>query len=693
MSGRRDRTFGTIHGYIASVGLCAIALTAISLRRLNGELTLARHHWLELVLFTILLCVCELRPITVARGGGVDEIVSSTTFAFAIFLVYGPVAAMGAQALASIVSDLVERKTVLKMTFNVSQYLTSWGAAGVVFTAVIGSDHRLAHDIALTPRWALATALAAGTYFVINNALVGSVVAISAGTRVNDFVLSSLRQEWSSNLVLLALAPVVAVVADRSLWVLPLLLLPVLDVYRSAAISAEQDHQARHDSLTGLPNRLSFLTVVERRIAKVDGKAAVLLIDLDHFKEVNDTLGHQAGDGLLREIGPRIQQELPPQASIARLGGDEFAVLLPTVESEAAALEVAERISAALDSPFTVQDFELLGGGSVGVAVYPSHGTTTELLLKHADIAMYVAKGGKGGIELYDPEQDHHSTRRLGLMTQLRTALAEGQVVLYYQPKLDLHTGLVLEAEALVRWIHPELGLIPPGEFVPMAEHTGLIRPLTSHVLQLAASQMRAWQQIGLDICVSVNLSARSLHDSSIADEIDACLAAHQLTPRSLRLEITESSIMEDPARAKRVLERLHETGLRLVIDDFGTGYSSLAYLQDLPVSEIKIDRSFVMNLLDNDADQVIVRSTIDLARNLGLTSTAEGVESEGTLGWLRDAGCDHAQGYHIARPMTAAAMLEWMRTREAPTPTSPDDLARVVHLFPPARPRRSGAS
>ncbi len=482
------------------------------------------------------------------------------------------------------------------------------------------------------------------------------------------------------------------VVTDRSALLLPLLLLPVVAIYRSAAIAAEKEHLAIHDSLTDLQNRLGFLSELETRIARrraSSERAAVLLIDLDHFKEVNDTLGHQAGDELLRLIGPRLAAALPDGSVVARLGGDEFAVLLHDVRDEHEALSLAAQLCRTLDEPFRVGDFNLEVEASVGVSVFPEHGATTDLLLKHADIAMYVAKRCNSRVELYDPEQDHHSTRRLNLMGQLRSALADGQVVLYYQPKLDLRRGGVHEVEALVRWVHPELGMIPPAEFVPMAEHTGLIRPLTSHVLALAADQVIAWRASGVELAVSVNLSARSLHDGAIADEVEDLLVSRSLPEGALHLEITESSIMSDPARAKRVLERLHGTGIHLAIDDFGTGYSSLAYLQELPVSEIKIDRSFVMNMMDADADQVIVRSTIELARNLGLTSTAEGVETERALRWLVDAGCDHAQGYHIARPMPADAVAGWL-AEHVPTVRDADD-GSVVRLFPPRGVRRAG--
>jgi diguanylate cyclase (GGDEF)-like protein len=407
----------------------------------------------------------------------------------------------------------------------------------------------------------------------------------------------------------------------------------------------------------------------------------VLLIDLDRFKEVNDTLGHQAGDELLCMIGPRIMEVLPASGTVARLGGDEYAVLLPVLVDEPDAFGIAHRIAAALDLPFRLEGLNIEIEASIGLAIYPTDGVSGDVLMQRADIAMYLAKTRRTVVERYDPQLDHHTTRRLELIGELRTALTDGDVHVYYQPKLDLVSGDVSEVEALARWVHPRLGVVPPSEFVPLAEHTGLIRPLTSHVLRHAVAQAAQWQADGAPLTVAVNLSARSVHDGAIVQEVLTVLNETRLPPSLLRLEITESSIMADPQRARSVLEQLHDMGIRLSIDDFGTGYSSLAYLKDLPISEIKIDRSFVTNVLEREGDQVIVRSTIDLARNLGLTSVAEGVESTAALRWLAQAGCSQAQGYHIARPMTPAALGEWLCSRRAETAAPPELPLNVVSL------------
>ena len=630
------------------------------------------HRFPEFALFVILVSLCEIRPITVGHSRGVKEIVASTTFAFAIFLSFGPLLAMCAQAVASLLGDVVARKTLLKLLFNVVQYWIAWGFAAFAFIAIAGD--RTFIDSGLSWQWNLAVLASGVVYFVANHTLVGIAIALSGGGRVLRVVRATITQEATSDCVLLALAPIVIIVADKSLVFLPLLLLPVLAVYRSASISTEKEYQALHDQLTDLPNRLSFADSLTRRLAHskmAPYKAAVLLIDLDRFKEVNDTLGHQAGDALLSLIGPRIVEILPREGIVARLGGDEFAVLLPMLPHEDEAVATAVRITAALDRPFQIDDFNLEVEASIGIALFPDHGDTSEVLIKRADIAMYVAKGRHSSVELYNSEHDTHSKRRLSLVSELRRAIGDGEIALFYQPKLDLATGRVNGVEALVRWIHPQHGLILPGDFVPVAEHTGLIRPLTSHVLASAVQQAAMWRRSGYELKVALNLSARSLHDGAIVHDVSANLAQCELPASLLQLEITESSIMADPARARRVLDQLHEMGVGLSIDDFGTGYSSLAYLQDIPVSEIKIDRSFVTNLVENEADRVIVRSIIDLARNLALVSTAEGVESAPAMRWLHDAGCDQAQGYHIAKPMPAHEVTEWLTRRDEHAPAA----------------------
>jgi diguanylate cyclase (GGDEF)-like protein len=415
-------------------------------------------------------------------------------------------------------------------------------------------------------------------------------------------------------------------------------------------------HQARHDSLTGLANRVQLRDRMEQALAAsadTGELVAVLLIDLDRFKEINDSLGHSYGDALLRQVGPRLRSILREQDVVARLGGDEFAVLLPAVDGVAEARTVAERLREALHRRFDVEGVALDVEVSVGIAVSPMHGADAEELLRNADIAMYVAKEVKAGAVVFEPAEHVTAPSRLNVLGDLRRALdTDGELLLHYQPKFTLDGRHIEGLEALLRWQHPERGMVPPGEFIPVAEGTGIILRLTERVLGLALTQMRRWLDEGHPVPVAVNLSTRCLMDADLPDLVAVLLAQHRVPARLLRLEVTESAVMGDAARCLDVLQRLHDLGVHLSIDDFGTGYSSMAYLRQLPVDELKIDRSFVMGMTDTPQDAVLVRTAIDLGHNLGLTVVAEGVEGAEHVAALQELGCDIAQGFHFARPM-----------------------------------------
>ena len=422
--------------------------------------------------------------------------------------------------------------------------------------------------------------------------------------------------------------------------------------FREVRSLSESRRQALTDELTGLPNRRFFLERVniELEAARADQRAmGLLIIDLDRFKELNDTLGHHAGDALLQEIGPRLRETLREDDVLARLGGDEFAVLVP---QGAGAAGLAERIRAALEHPFAVDGLNLPMEASVGIALFPEHGSDAATLLQRADVAMYQAKGARTGSEVYDPGRDLHSRERLTLMGELRRGIAEGQLVLFYQPKADLASGRVTSVEALVRWAHPTRGLVPPDEFLPIAEQTGLMRPLTLWVIETALRQSAAWQAEGAELRVAVNVSLPDLLDLRFPDDLLRLLDETGVDPSRLQLEITENVVMADPVRVMDVLARISELGVELSLDDYGTGTSSLAYLKRLPVRELKIDRSFVMNMDAEERDAVIVRSTVELARSLGLRVVAEGVESAEVWTQLSEFGCELAQGYFLSRPI-----------------------------------------
>jgi diguanylate cyclase (GGDEF)-like protein len=424
-------------------------------------------------------------------------------------------------------------------------------------------------------------------------------------------------------------------------------------------------HDSLHDALTGLPNRMLLADRVgqalrgDRRAATCTG---LLVIDIDRFKDINDTLGHHYGDQLLVQMGSRLAAALREVDTVARLGGDEFAVLLPAVGDVDNALRVAAKLRHALESPFHVEGgIELDIEASVGVVVSGQHGgDSAETLLQRADIAMYVAKQQNLGVFAYRPDVDGNSLARLSLLGDLRRGLDRGELILHYQPKISLSTGEIVGVEALVRWNHPTRGLVRPDEFMPLAERTGLIGPLTRYVLDLALAQVRTWSDAGRPLPVAVNLSARNLLDDQLADQVLGLLDKHGVPAAMLELEVTETAIMTQPLRAQRLLQRLRDRGVRLSVDDFGSGYTSLAQLTTLPVTEIKVDRSFVQTMTTDPGNALIVHSVIELAHNLGLAAVAEGVENEEALTQLAGFGCDIVQGYHLSRPLPVDEFDLW---------------------------------
>ncbi len=461
----------------------------------------------------------------------------------------------------------------------------------------------------------------------------------------------------------------VAGVLELILFALFILLVPLLArVSRRIGRQLERiRHQALHDELTGLPNRLRFTAGVAEAVEEVSHERlnfAVLLLDLDRFKEVNDALGHDVGDELLVDIGDRLEHALPQNALLARLGGDEFGIVLPDAE-EADALWAAERVRTSLAEPVYVGDLPVAVEASVGIVLCPADGEDVDTLMRRADIAMYAAKERRLGAARYEAGFDTTSAERIALMAELGTALDEDQLELWYQPQARLQDGAIVGAEALVRWNHPTRGLVPPGAFVPFAERTGLGRRLSRFVLESAVLQLACWRDDSdAPPRVAVNLSMVDLLDLSLPGEVERLLTEAGVDARRLELEITEGVIMADPVRVGEVLEQLREVGVKLAIDDFGTGYSSLAYLKELPVDMLKIDRSFVSNLTEETRDAAVVHSAVELAHSLGLGVVAEGVEDAATYEALRRLGCDFVQGYHIAKPVPAgevtAAIAAW---------------------------------
>ncbi|HHJ17154.1 MAG TPA: EAL domain-containing protein [Gammaproteobacteria bacterium] len=424
-------------------------------------------------------------------------------------------------------------------------------------------------------------------------------------------------------------------------------------------------HQALHDTLTSLPNRVLLIDRLEQSVAqahRIKGQFALMVIDINRFKHINDTLGHCVGDRIIQMLASRLHAVLRDTDTISRLGGDEFAMLLP-LTSESQARHVARKIVLALKRTIEIENHSLVVEGSIGIATYPVHGTSAEEILRHADVAMYQAKNAGELIAFYDPEQDPNSVRSLALENDLRDAIQNNTLELHFQPKVELRRKCVVSVEALVRWTHPELGAIAPVELIPMAERTGLIRPLTRWVLMAALRQSAYWSTLGIDVPIAVNLSIWDIQDPQFVDHVRTELLKWNRAPENIEFEITESVMMADPNRAIMAVKRLDGMGIRMSVDDFGTGFSSLTYLKKFPVSTLKIDKSFIIDMMQDSHDRAIVKSTIELAHHMGVSTTAEGVEDASTLKELTRLGCDTAQGYFIAKPMPAASFINWLES------------------------------
>jgi diguanylate cyclase (GGDEF)-like protein len=636
-------------------GLAAVALTAA-----DGGFSALGEPSTKLVLFMALAIAGELWLMRLPTRTSWTLISASSLFTMATLLVFGAGPALLALGVGSILKDVHARRQPIKLVFNVAQHVVSVVMAWLVFS-VLGGD-----DGTLRTAEIVAAAAAAATFLLSNSLLTGSVVALATGNPLKLQLKQDLESWLMIEGVMLGCAPIVAVATEHSLLLLPLLALPFLGVRHSARIAMRSDHAAMHDALTGLPNRVLFRRHVDQAMERrrhTGTEIVVMILDLDRFKEVNDTLGHGKGDELLRGISERLGRALRDVDVVARLGGDEFGVLLTLPVYDAHAVTaVAERIRDTLDPPFALGDLWVDAGASIGIASATIHGGDAETLIQRADVAMYVAKENGSGHELYDIARDPNAPERLELIRDLRKGIEDNQLVLHYQPKIDVGSGALTGFEALVRWQHPVRGLLSPGEFIDLAERTDAVRGLTLQVIEKALRQIAAWQEEGFEVPVAVNLSARVLLDVALPADIERLLDEIGVAPGLLEVELTESSLIADPDRTAGILSRLNATGVRVTIDDFGTGYSSLVLLRRLPVDAIKIDRSFVGGMETNQEDAAIVESTVRLADSLGLDVVAEGVETAGTLEHLREMGCQQAQGYYMCRPQPADQLGEWLR-------------------------------
>jgi diguanylate cyclase len=610
-----------------------------------------------LLLLAAAILVAELFPVEIPDGDG--EVSFSTTFAFALLLTDGVAAVVIVHALALAIAEAVRRRPLERLAFNVAQYAICWAAAGGLLALATGDLPDREGLQYLELQWVPALVSSAVLFLVLNTALASTPPALARGISPLEAMRGDLGLNAWWTVVLTALVPVILVAADYDLWLVPLLGIPLVAIQLGSRQAVINEHEARHDRVTGLSNREDVARVLERslhRAARQGWQVGVLMIGLDRFKEINETLGHRRGDLVLAEVARRLSEIAGERDVAARLGGDEFALILGRVSGVEECVAVAERALASLAVPVMIRGVELDVAAAAGVACHPEHGVVFDALLRHADVALSRAKGSREPMVVYSEAFDEHGVERLTLVSELGRAIDAGELQLVFQPQIELATGRLRAVEALVRWPHPERGELSPEAFIEPAEHTRVIRRLTLWVVHSALDQADRWRAAGLDVRVAVNLSVRSI-TPDLPRELAAVLDGRQ---GQLELEITETVGMEDAEGSLAVLEQLRALGIRLSVDDFGTGFSSLAYLKQLPVSAIKIDRSFVMEMDSEASDRAIVRSTVDLARHLGMEVVAEGVESEAALAELRALGCHLAQGFAISPPLGAQALEAW---------------------------------
>ncbi|MGA2924799.1 MAG: EAL domain-containing protein [Solirubrobacteraceae bacterium] len=663
----------TVRVYCAAVFATACAVLAL-LARTASVAYVGTHPWTFVVLLAGVL-LGEMLPVKIPRRGNYEEITLSTSFSLALLLAGGLGPALVAQATASLIQDLLSGKPRWRIRFNLGQYGLSLVAACLVIRALSASHVGSSHPFASSDLPAVL--LSAAAFFVVNTGLVGVAVALYQGVSIRRYFRGYVFFVAVTGGVMLFVAPLVIAATAYSVILVPLFLAPILAIYNAVWQGARSQHEARHDALTGLPNRAAFREAVGGAVTESRGPSCVLLMDLDRFKDVNDTLGHRYGDLLLEQVAERFRNQLGGEDQIARLGGDEFAILGLGRDRDGA-MDLARRIADSLRVPFELDQIVLDVQASVGIAMFPDDGDDVDMLLQKADVAMYHAKGAHNDMALYDERHDHHSPAKLALTADLRSAVHGDGIVVWYQPQMDLRTEAVIGIEALVRWEHPHLGLLAPSAFLEMAEYTKLIKPLTQTVLDMALAQAATWLRNGIEVPVAVNISAQVLVDREFTERVVTALSRASVTPKMLKLEVTESTLMSDPVVARAVLQELDQVGVEIAIDDFGTGYSSLAYLAYLPVSEVKIDQSFVRRMGDGPREAIIVNSTIDLAHHLGLRAVAEGVEDAALLPELRALGCDAVQGYTVSRPLAGPDATRWLLGCKQPA-LRERDLRRVA--------------
>ncbi len=645
-----------------------VAIVARSLGRVEVTqlLQIDVAYWL-LVGFVVL---GELRPVVGSSRNDPDGVNLGTAFLFAILLRWGLDLAVLAMALAAVIGELARRKRFYAAAFNVAQYALAYLAAWSVLR-LTGWTASATEVAQLQPRDLAIVALAGAAYHLANLGVVGLGIGLAERRALWGALTDGFRWYTVTTGSVLAIAPLVVVVIEAHWGFLPLLLLPLVLLWTTARMSLERERRGLSDELTGVANRAQLADEVDKLGSTLDvpgGSAALCLIDLDRFKEVNDTFGHTVGDRLLQTVAARLRNTCREQDVVARLGGDEFVLLLTVAHGEEAE-QVADRVTRALLEPYDVAGARLEIEVSAGLAMYPHDGVDLETLLRRADLAMYTAKASGETINRFDPSFEVRTPSRLRMLSDLRRALDDHELELHYQPQVALADDELVGVEALVRWRHPADGLLLPQDFLPLAERTSLMRQVTCTVLNLALDQLARWRREGLTVPMAINVSPHDLADADFADRVADGLQRRGLLPSSLRLEITEEALVGDPSRVLLTLGRLHGLGIALSLDDFGTGHASLTRLKQLPVEEVKIDRSFVVELGDGDAathDTAIVRTIVELGSALGLRTLAEGVERCEQWRILDAIGCDAVQGWLVAPAMPEVEATGWLRERIA---------------------------
>jgi diguanylate cyclase (GGDEF)-like protein len=647
--------------FVIATATAGLALLGWALASEAG--TLVEDADATLALLAAAVLAAELFPLDLPNRD--EQVTFSTPFAFALLLDRGTATTVIVVPLMLLIADTVRRRRAERTLFNVGQYAICYALAGGVLS-LLG----VRPGDGVQPADLPALAASGAVFMLVNTVVASAPPAFAHGATLSEEVRADLGFEAWSTAVLVSLAPIVLVVVQEEPGLFPLLALPLAAIQLGARQAAINQHRARYDSLTGLANRVGLQERLDAVLAQASGRretVAVLLLGLDGFNEVNQTLGHGYGDLLLREVARRLDDAAREQALVARFGGDEFAVVTRPLAGVDEAQRLADLLLEALRPQAQLGGVDLDVRATVGIASHPSDGDDAELLLVRAAMALHSGKVSSRPVVIYDHDSDTHSPERLALAAELRHGIGADELILSYQPKLDLRTGAITGVEALVRWRHPQRGMLMPDQFIGLAERTGLVQPLTRWTLEEAADQQERWSAQGVELTIAVNISARAL-TPDLPGAVAALVTSHP--GARLEIELTETLMIEGASDAMAVVDALAATGVRLAVDDFGTGYSSLAYLKHLPVRELKIDRGFVTAMDTDEGDRAIVLATVDLGRRLGLDVVAEGVETESVLESLRALGCQYAQGYAVGRPMDADAVAAQAATAGARSET-----------------------